>query len=612
MRSFLFRCFAVVAAISCLVLYGPSVAAQTPASNPLLTTRPSASAGLELYAEHCIRCHGPFGRGDGELLDQLPSPPRNFAAPATVRTLSPADAFEVVTEGRLEKVMPPWRDALSETERWDVVYGAWSFYFTPTRLARAEAAWTASCADCHGEGGNAIQAVPLARADWLADQSGTDLVALTVDAPSHVGMAFESDPDSLWLAIDFVRSLGFETLPYDDLSSGGRIEGRVVNGTAGEDQASFLEEHVVVQAAPLGVELPGEIISTTLSAADTFTLDVVVGPEVLHRVSVLYKGVEFVLDEFPTGAADESTNPVEIVVFEGSGDVEISVAALHAVLAPAPGREMIEVVERWSLSNSSDRARVSSGQDDPTAVLGLLAGATDVQIHDGAPIGSMRKVGDTMYDLRPIPPGGREVVLIYDLPYASTAVDFKRELMLPLDVQTLTVADENARIESGWATKRDNVELMGLDVEQVVGGPFGVGETSEVHVEGLTAPSAVRLPGDAAAGTAPLRIISQRSIAQFGLIGLGLAVLVAVAYPFLEQRRSTASRTNVLVRQRERVLDLLTELERRNAAGEIAPKEFGRRRAELIGWGIAVERRLDALIPDGAESDAERPLGDVR
>lgn len=594
-----------------LCLWAPSAHAQapTPALGP---APPSASEGLELYAQHCIRCHGPFGRGDGELQDQLPVPPRSFAAPSAIRSTSPAEAFEIITNGRIENLMPPWRDALSEAQRWDAVYGAWSFYFTPTRLARAEAAWAATCAECHGVDGGDIASAPLADASWLAELSGHELLELTLGATAHAPLELDADRERLWLAIDFVRSFGFQPLPREGISAGGRIEGRVVNGTAGADSV----EGALVRAAPLGVALPGEVVSATIGADGGFLLeDIVYGAEVEHQLSAVYAGVEFPSTLRPTGDPRGADSPLEIAIYETASDVEISLAALHAVLAPVPERGLIEVVERWSLQNGSDRARVAADGDDPTALFGLLAGAIDVRVHDGAPLGSMERVEDTMRDLRPIPPGGREVILIYDVPYESTSLEVARTLDLPLGTHTVTIADPQAGIDGAWAGRRERVELMGAEVEQLVGGPFAIGETVVARIDGLVPPTEAgraSTTDPAALGTVPNRILSQRSIARTGLFGLGLAVLIACGYPFVNRRRGASGQIARTLRQRERVLERLAQLERRNAAGEIAPREYAAERAELIGLGLSVERRLDGL---GAIDDApfeDKPRGETR
>lgn len=602
------------AASAISVAGGPGRArAQAPAPGLAPAERPSASAGLAIFEENCIRCHGVYGRGDGEIVDELPAPPRDLSAPATVRSMSPAEAYEIVTDGRLESLMPPWRNALSDSERWDVVYGAWSFYFTPSRLVRAADAWQRECAECHGAagvGGPGDAGTALARLlapERLAAHSGIELMALVEAAAEHADLLARTDRETRWLAVDHLRALGFRPTEHEGLTIGGRLEGRVVNGSAEADPEWSSAGEITVRAAPLGMVVPGEIVSATVGTAREFALDVVRGPGIEHQVSAVYRGIEYVYDPGSAAAVDGSGEPLELRVFEIGADVDVRVTALHAVLAPVPQRGLVEVVERWSVEADGDRTRVSSGADDPTAVFGLLSGARNLRVHGGAPVGAMRLEGETMLDLRPVPPGGRDVVLIYDLPYESETLELRRALPRALEAQTMTVSDPNAVAEAEWAVRRERVELLGQDVEQLLGGPFSEGEVIAVRLDGLTAPAADAVAGGLGQATAvpAVRIVSQRSIARAGLIGVGLAIAVALVYPLIEggavrirPRRPGPARSGRIARterRREQVLEELLNLERQSAAGEIAPNAYARRRAELIGTGIALEEALEAL-----------------
>jgi len=68
-------------------------------------------AGAKLYAEYCASCHGKDAQGIG----RTPS----LRSPA-VRNASPGALFWVVTNGVIDKGMPPWA-YLPEQQRWQLV-----------------------------------------------------------------------------------------------------------------------------------------------------------------------------------------------------------------------------------------------------------------------------------------------------------------------------------------------------------------------------------------------------------------------------------------------------------------------------------------------------------
>jgi len=81
----------------------------------------SLERGGEIYAVHCATCHGDFGNGDGpggESLDPAPAPIAH-----TSQMMSDAYLFWRITEGGtgFETGMIPYRDILTENQRWDVI-----------------------------------------------------------------------------------------------------------------------------------------------------------------------------------------------------------------------------------------------------------------------------------------------------------------------------------------------------------------------------------------------------------------------------------------------------------------------------------------------------------
>jgi cytochrome c oxidase cbb3-type subunit 3 len=81
------------------------------AVNPYAGDAEAARAGAKLYAEYCASCHGRDAEGIGRK-PALRSP--------VVRNASPGALFWLVTNGVIDKGMPPWA-YLPEQQRWQLV-----------------------------------------------------------------------------------------------------------------------------------------------------------------------------------------------------------------------------------------------------------------------------------------------------------------------------------------------------------------------------------------------------------------------------------------------------------------------------------------------------------
>lgn len=80
----------------------------------------SVARGAELYAQHCVACHGAGGRGDGPAAARLPKPAANLTEPHTALHTA-GDIFWWLTHGKPEGGMPGFAAQMSVEERWDVV-----------------------------------------------------------------------------------------------------------------------------------------------------------------------------------------------------------------------------------------------------------------------------------------------------------------------------------------------------------------------------------------------------------------------------------------------------------------------------------------------------------
>jgi mono/diheme cytochrome c family protein len=80
--------------------------------------------GGDVFARHCLSCHGSTGVGNGPAGSELAPPPANLAWLARV-PMSDSDPYMAwtVAEGgqAFQSDMPAFKDTLSESDRWAVI-----------------------------------------------------------------------------------------------------------------------------------------------------------------------------------------------------------------------------------------------------------------------------------------------------------------------------------------------------------------------------------------------------------------------------------------------------------------------------------------------------------
>ncbi len=82
----------------------------TPAPAPVA----AADLGAKVFAQRCVLCHGPDGRGDGVGAKALNPKPRNYHDQAYMATRTDAQLLEVIRMGK--GAMPRWDGLLTEAE----------------------------------------------------------------------------------------------------------------------------------------------------------------------------------------------------------------------------------------------------------------------------------------------------------------------------------------------------------------------------------------------------------------------------------------------------------------------------------------------------------------
>lgn len=137
----------------------------------------NAENGKKIYEKRCVWCHGAKGAGEGPAAGRINPAPRDFTSGMYKIKTTPfdeigptdADIFRMISEGMPDSSMPPWKDILSEQDRWDLVVYLKSFAgldkpakelnfgkqvkSSKESIERGHKLYLDRCAECHGETG---------------------------------------------------------------------------------------------------------------------------------------------------------------------------------------------------------------------------------------------------------------------------------------------------------------------------------------------------------------------------------------------------------------------------------------------------------------------------
>jgi mono/diheme cytochrome c family protein len=93
--------------------------------NARMNGKGDAQTGTAVYKQHCLRCHGEQGKGDGPAARILKPKPHDLTDKQFMAKLSDEDLFKTIAKGGAAvgkaKTMPAYESKLKEKEINDVV-----------------------------------------------------------------------------------------------------------------------------------------------------------------------------------------------------------------------------------------------------------------------------------------------------------------------------------------------------------------------------------------------------------------------------------------------------------------------------------------------------------
>jgi len=609
------RILARVLAILCAVgvLLGALLAITLPAfaqeeAVPVPIAPPSALGGEALYLQNCAPCHGDTGNGDGPTAASLPVPPARFADAAAMWTLTPSELFSTTHNGRIESLMPPWGNQMSDLQIWNSVAYAWSLHTSAQEMASGESLYAASCAACHGadgagDGPEASAPMPdFSDQAWAIEQSQASLRSGWLAA--HPDVAVDLQPDQQRALLQYIRGFSMAT-PWTppDLTGEGSIGGIAIQGTG---DGSAVEGLVATLDAWLG-QVRLSTLTTTVDAEGAFRFEALsTDPNLVYIASVANQGVSYSSDLVSLSPTTPTVTG-GITVYDTTDDPAVlRVDRMNWIVETTPQNlpVALTVGQIYAVGNTSDRTYVGKRSDPniPAATFGMAIpiGATNLTFENGILGGRFQQQGDVVFDTLAVAPGvgTRQIILRYDFPYTGTSATMQQPLLYPTGELNLFVGEQDGLlVEAAPLVTQGTQEIGTGAIYHLFSGADLLPQSINVRLDNLpteplpgTIPPASSLPGSV--DTLPGGLLPSTAPLLPGWTTWAVATLVALAllgglaWAFRHDAHDTAEGEQ----ERISLIDQIALLDDLHASGALAEEKWLAERARLKEQIMALSR----------------------
>ncbi len=604
--------------------YQPPTAVQTqiPTLNgPLYPiVAPNPADGEAIFAEKCSPCHGDLGRGDGPRAAQLPNPVPAIGTAEISRQSTPAEWYRTVTQGNIERFMPPF-NSLADNQRWDVIAYVYRLGMSQDALEKGQILFEENCARCHGETGkgDGVDAASLAtkpkdltRQDYLSQKSSLDLVETVKSGVAPAMPAFTgkiSEGDLLYLA-DYLRSLSF--VPSESLAQAEALTPTAVPDTLEVSSTLTSSETispglttVTVQGSVLdgkGVPMPAgtiitlhifdqmqNVVTQTMGLAEdgSFGFENVPASEGhAYLTTVKYQAVVYSSDIGQPQGSPTIDLPIQVYESTPANDT-LNVDRLH-IFFDLADPQMMRVVELYVISNNGDKTVAPAETGKPNLAFTLPQGATNLEFQDGVLGERFVKTENGFADTVPIRPGSGsyQVIFSYLLPYAGS-LKVEHPIDLPTSAVVVLVPAETLQLNGQGLVDAGVRDVQNTKYQMYNSSNLTPGNPLSLEVSEKSVSLTDRLA------------LSSKSNLMIGIGALGLVLIFLGVWMYFRNRPTNAEDEDdeeegtapSKEESAEMVMDAILALDDMYKEGKLSEQAYQQRRAELK------ERLKDLMNP---------------
>ena len=560
-----------------------------------------AYRGRKQFVQRCVQCHGEQGQGDGPLAEQISGNIPDFTAPDYAADMSPQDIFDIITEGRMEKMMPPWGDMLSEEERWDLVAYVWSLHIPQARLDAATQLYEASCTECHGSSGLGVsEDVPDLDANKWLSVPDADIVS-AIAASSHPDVGLDAAQLALAAVASRRFSLGFDQAEVT-VEGLGDIEVVVRNGTTGEVLPNQDVRLIIFEQEQFTEMRDGKTDDQGLATFSGLPMP----PTWAYVVETTYLDVPYHSD-VGHFSPDSSKITLEVLVYDPGASLDaVSISRSHW-LVDIPSAGFVGMGEVYSFVNSDDHVYAGDAnpaQEKPHVLkLPLPENAIHIGV-EGETIGERFLLeGTTLIDTQPLPPGETQIFVRYTLPVVDGRVALDHPVLYPTAMLNLLIPDVGVQVEApDW---QEDAPIPTQDVTFLNYSIFNLpaGATPAAAITGISAEVLARNTG----ADEPQQIVDHNAAPGISgqpnlpwlVSGLGLLLLGGgVALGWRKYKQTQARRPAQIEAHKRALVAQMASLDDAFEAGDIAADSYHRQRNNLKLQLMALLQEADAPAAD--------------